>query len=471
MSLRSRLTLIYIGLLSGAIVLLSIVIYSTVDVVMINQVDDRLEIAADRIIETLQADSFGGLNYNPDTLRFPEDLYYQVWSGDGRLLRNSENSSEFTHALDPEAKDEDQAIYREVNIDRIAYRVLSVPLVVNGNEFGLLQAGIKMAEWQSTQRLLQIVFGTTTVFTMIVTGIIGWLVTGQTLEPLETMAQITNQVTSTDDLSRRIPVTAGRKDEIGELALTINQTLVRLERLFNAQRRFLADVSHELRTPLTVIKGNVGLMRIMNAYDEESLKSIESEVDRLTRLVGNLLMMAQAETGNLPLLHEPVEVDDLLFEVFEQIKVLSKGNHEIRIGNIEPAIVMGDRDRLKQVFLNLGSNAIKYTPAGGVILLSLYQRGNWVRIVLSDEGEGIPKEELGWLFDRFYRGDKSRTRSDNVGFGLGLPIAYWIVRNHGGRIEVETEVDKGTTISVWLPLSQAEIPTRPLRQGREKHQS
>jgi signal transduction histidine kinase len=247
-----------------------------------------------------------------------------------------------------------------------------------------------------------------------------------------------------------------------------------LERLFNAQRRFLADVSHELRTPLTVIKGNVGLMRIMRTFDEESLNSIESEVDRLTRLVGDLLLMAQAETGRLPLLMKPVEVDDLLFEVFEQMKVLSKGEQEIRIGNIEPAIVTGDRDRLKQVLLNLGSNAIKFSPEGGEILLSLFVREDWVQILVSDEGPGIQKSEIGQLFERFYRGDKSRNRTKkDVGFGLGLPIAYWIVRNHGGRIDVETEVGKGTTFSVWLPLSQAEIPTRPLRDKlkRKKSQS
>jgi signal transduction histidine kinase len=242
--------------------------------------------------------------------------------------------------------------------------------------------------------------------------------------------------------------------------------------LFNAQRRFLADVSHELRTPLTVIKGNVGLMRIMHVFDEESLDSIESEVDRLTRLVGDLLLMAQAETGQLPLMLLSVEVDDLLFEVFEQMKVLSKGAHEIRIGNIEPAIVTGDRDRLKQVLLNLGSNAIKFTPEGGQILLSLYVRKNWVQILVSDEGPGIPKSEINQLFERFYRGDKSRSRSEkDVGFGLGLPIAYWIVRNHGGRIDVETEVGTGTTFSVWLPLSQTEIPTRPLDSHRKNKKS
>jgi len=131
--------------------------------------------------------------------------------------------------------------------------------------------------------------------------------------------------------------------------------------------------------------------------------------------------------------------------------------------NISPATITGDRDRLKQVLLNLASNAINYSSENDRIILSMSVSEDWVKIILSDEGMGIPDEELSRLFERFYRGDKSRNRAaKDVGFGLGLPIAYWIVRNHGGRIDVETEVDRGTTFTVWLPRSQAEIPTRPL---------
>jgi len=211
-----------------------------------------------------------------------------------------------------------------------------------------------------------------------------------------------------------------------------------------------------------VIKGNVGLMRLMKSPDAESLDSIDSEVDRLTRLVGDLLLMAQAETGKLPLSMAPVALDDLLFEVFNQLKILSKGEHDIQIEKIEPVRIIADRDRIKQVLLNLGSNAIKFTPRGGKIHLSLEALGKWVRIQVSDEGAGISKDEMNHLFERFYKADKARGRVDKqTGFGLGLPIAYWIVRNHGGRIDVESEPGAGTTFHVWLPLSLTEIPTQP----------
>ncbi|MDY6874210.1 MAG: HAMP domain-containing sensor histidine kinase [Chloroflexota bacterium] len=464
MSLRLRLTLIYIGLLSGVVLLLSIVVYSMVSVILINQVDDILQSTADHVIETMRADSLGDIAIDPRSLNISNRVYYQVWSVNDQLLGFSDNAQNFTTAMDPEAIGMAEPVFREVRIQDTAYRVLTVPLEVDDEDSGWLQIGLVLTDLHFTQRLLQIVFGISAVFTIAVAGIVGWLVTAQALEPLVTMADVATQITSTDDLSQRIPIAPGRSDEIGKLVLNFNQTLVRLERLFNAQRRFLADVGHELRTPLTVIKGNVGLMRMMREFDDESLASIESEVDRLTRLVGDLLLMAQAETGRLPLMFEPVELDEIVFEVFEQMTVLSAGRHRIQIGHLEPALVTGDRDRLKQVLLNLGSNAIKFTPEGGEILLNLSVNNGWVQVAIQDHGPGIPKEELRHIFERFYRGDKSRNRSrDNSGFGLGLPIAYWIIRNHGGRIDAESKIDVGTVFTVWLPVSQAEIPTRPLR--------
>jgi signal transduction histidine kinase len=436
-----------------------------VSVVMVNQVDDSLEKNANLIMDAIHSDVLGDMSIAEGPLNIPDTIYYQIWSDEGYILDYSKNAAQFTSAIDAEAIAQDQTIYRNVMIQDTPFRVLTIPLMAADVRAGWLQLGIAMTDLRYTQRLLLVVFGISALFSIIVAGVFSWLVTGQALEPLETMARITNRITSTDDLSQRIPVSAARHDEIEKLVLTFNKTLVRLERLFNAQRRFMADVSHELRTPLTVIKGNVGLMRMMNVYDEESLKSIESEVDRLTRLVKDLLLMTQAETGKLPLMLEPVELDDLLFEVFEQMKVLSAGVHDIRIGDIEPAVVSADRDRLKQVLLNLGSNAVKFSPENGRIVLSLSVKQNWVLISVSDEGPGIPPEERSFLFERFYRGDKSRTRTaDESGFGLGLPIAYWIVRSHGGRIDVETKVGEGTVFSVWLPVSQTDIPTKPLQK-------
>jgi len=464
MTLRLRLTLLYASLLCIVVFLLGIVMYTMLYMIMLNQVDSLLNYSADQALDALWVTPDGAIGFEADEFDPYNQTEFQVWSNEGTLLISSEPESALNDVWDPEAIEENRPDFRNVGVDGVSYRLLSLPLEARAELYGWLQVGIPLTEMQETQDVLQLVISLVIIFAIFASGFIGWFVIGKGLEPLTNMANTAQTITSTDDLSSRVPVEPGRVDEIRQLGLTFNKTLARLERIFKIQRQFLADVSHELRTPLTVIKGNVGLMRLMHEFDQEALDSVESEVDRLTRLVGDLLLVTQAETGRLPLVMEPVEIDDLLFEVFEQMKVLSAGKHDIKIVNIEPIIVTGDRDRLKQVFLNLGFNAVKYTPPGKRIWLSINVSGDWAQVTFSDEGRGIPKAEVGRIFDRFYRGDKSRKRdSKDGGFGLGLPIAYWIVRSHGGRIDVETEVGEGTTFIVWLPTSQAEIPTRPLR--------
>jgi two-component system OmpR family sensor kinase len=301
--------------------------------------------------------------------------------------------------------------------------------------------------------LLEVLLIGTTI-AIIAAGLAAWISSRQALHPLDNVTTTALQITSADDLSRRIPYTGSSKDEVGQLVAAFNQTLSRLENLFSTQRRFLADVGHELRTPLTVIKGNVGLMRKIREFDEESLETIEDEVDRLTRMVGDLLLLAQAESGKIPMANDTVELDTLLLEVMNQMQVLAHDRIKITLGNIDQVLVCGDRDRLKQVIVNLIGNSINYTPKGGEVLVGLGKVSDMAQLTVTDNGPGIPAEDLPHIFERFYRGEKSRTRQkDGKGFGLGLSIAYWIVRNHGGRIEVNSVVGQGTTFCVWLPLT------------------
>jgi two-component system OmpR family sensor kinase len=170
-----------------------------------------------------------------------------------------------------------------------------------------------------------------------------------------------------------------------------------------------------------------------------------------------LLLLAQAESGKLPLDNRVIELDTLLLEVLNQMNVLAKDKVQLRLGEIDQVQVCGDQDRLKQVILNLVSNAINYTPSGGIVTLGLGKEGHQSRLTIQDTGQGIPKEDLPHVFERFYRGEKSRTRSkDGKGFGLGLSIAYWIIRNHGGSINVESNEGEGTIFNVFLPLADGD---------------
>jgi signal transduction histidine kinase len=233
--------------------------------------------------------------------------------------------------------------------------------------------------------------------------------------------------------------------------------LARLESLFHTQRRFLADVSHELRTPLTTIQGNVDLLCRGAAEDpqirRETLAIIEGEVARMSRLVADLLLLARADAG-IQLEVEPVELDTLLLEVYRQARLMSDGV-DVRLGHEDQAVVMGDADRLRQLFLNLVDNALKYTPAGGQVKLSLYNEQDQVRVVVSDTGIGIPEEDLQpgpsglpLIFERFHRSDPARSQG---GTGLGLSIAHWITQAHGGQVTVESQLGAGSRFTVLLP--------------------
>jgi signal transduction histidine kinase len=320
----------------------------------------------------------------------------------------------------------------------------------------MIQVGATLTLVQNVQESLVSAVIILSLVAIFLTGLGTWLITSRALKPLSTVTRVATQITRADDLSRRIPLRAGRNDEVGTLIRSFNATLERLETLFNSQRRFLADVSHELRTPLTVIKGNVGLMRRIGQADEESLSGIETEVDRLTRMVGDLLLLAQAEQGQLPLDMQMVELDTVLLEVFQQMRVLGGERVKVNLSEIDQIHVLGDRDRLKQVMVNLAANAVQYTPNGGTVTMGLGSINQQARIIISDTGRGIPPEDLEHIFERFYRGEKSRTRSKDSGFGLGLSIAYWIVRAHNGHIEVASQEGSGTTFTVWLPLNAPE---------------
>lgn len=280
------------------------------------------------------------------------------------------------------------------------------------------------------------------------------LLTPSSFKPLEDMAAVARQITNADDLSRRVPNTE-RTDEIGVLARSFNQLLERLERLFQTQQRLLADVSHELRTPLTAIRGNVDLMRRMGDADPESLEIIQEEIERMTRLVGDLLLLARADAGGLPLEKQKVELDNLLFEVYRQVRLL-ENDVEVKVTEVDQAYILGDVDRLKQLLLNLVSNAIKYTPAGGCVDITLSKKNGWAYLKIADTGMGIPTEDLPYIFDRFYRVDKARARGHSGqgkgGAGLGLAIAKWIAQAHGGNIDVMSKVGEGTTFTIILPI-------------------
>jgi heavy metal sensor kinase len=451
MSLRLRLTLLYSTFMGGILVVFGLTVYALVNIILLNQVDTLLAGVAREIVRATTVDSAGKLN----VVSFPQldmtsSAYVQVWSVDGRLITTSPSIGALDKPLNPNGLETGMTMYEDSYLDGAHLRVLNVPLRLRNRIIGTLQVGTSLAVVDATRTNL---LSTMTLIAVVAVALVmwgSWVVLGRALAPLQTIADTVDQINKADDLSRRIPMHTGVRDDVAELVISVNQTLERLESLFTSQQRFLADVSHELRTPLTVIKGNVDLMRKLKEADEDLLNSIDQEAGRLNRLVSGLLMLAQAESGKLPLNFSRVELDLLLTEVFTELRVLAGNKVRLHLNQIDEAIVNGDRDRLKQVLLNLVANAIQYTPQGGEVFLSLARIGEQARIIVRDTGPGIPAEDLPYIFERFYRAEKSRTRSKTSGFGLGLSITKWIVEQHGGQIKVESKEGEGTTFVIWV---------------------
>ncbi|MCX6065242.1 MAG: HAMP domain-containing sensor histidine kinase, partial [Chloroflexi bacterium] len=410
MTLRARLTLLNSTLLGGVLLLFGVLVYLLVSALLLDQVDRTLNQTVQDILSNSRVDSVGELNVvTLPSLELTASVYIQYWDRSRNLQMASPGIRDLTQPLDTTGINSSQPVFRDIVIRNIHLRVLTVPLLAGGRSAGVLQAATNLGLIDTIRNsLLSILVGLTILF-MVLAAVASWFSIRQALAPLATVTATAEQITRADDLSRRIPYSASPKDEIGVLIRAFNRTLERLENLFTSQQRFLADVSHELRTPLTVIKGNADLIRKLGP-DEESLDTIKDEADRLTRMVGDLLLLAQAESGKLPLTMAPVALDELLTDVFQQMRVLAGEKIHLKLTDIDQAVVTGDRDRLKQVLINLTSNAIHYTPVGGEVYLSLSKTGEVARVVVRDTGPGIPSADLPHIFDRFYRGEKSRTR-------------------------------------------------------------
>lgn len=452
MSLTQRLTLLYSLLLGGILLIFGAGVFLLVNTVLLSQVDDRLAAAAEEFIAVASATSLKEVWFTATPANVENDIQVQVWGLNDELQDGFGPMGRSGRALDPSNTRTNRPRFREVTHDDRLLRVLSVPLAYGGDQVAVMQVAAPLDSLETARDYLLYVLFVIWVYGVLIVGFALWLTLGRALNPLKSIVETAEQINRADDLSRRIPLQGFEEGEIGSLIQTFNQTLERLEALFTSQQRFLADVSHELRTPLTVIKGNVDLMRRMKQLDPESLASIDQEAGRLTRLVGGVLMLAQAESGNLPLNFQPVGLDLLVTEVFQEMHVIAGGKVRVHLNEIDQLQVNGDRDRLKQVLINLVANAIQYTPQDGDVFLSLSKAGDQARIICRDTGPGIPSEDLPHIFERFYRAEKSRTRGKATGFGLGLSITKWIVEHHNGHIEVDSKEGQGTTFAIWLPL-------------------
>jgi two-component system OmpR family sensor kinase len=468
LSIRTRLTLWYIGLLAAILIAFALLLYSFLAYNLRAEVDQTLQTRAQQVAASLQAENdplsvmlLGLVTLPPIDVFSSPGVYVQVLRTDGSIARRSANLEDQYLPIDQEVFERnlhgDSGLYT-LQINQARLRIFSAPLTVAGRVIGAVQVGQSLYEVDSTLRTVRLLLTGGIAATLLLAALVGAFLARTALRPIDRITQTALRISRAEDLSQRLERT-GPQDEVGRLAATFNEMLGRLEGLFTTQQRLVADVSHELRTPLTIIRGNIDLLWRGAAKDpqarQEALEAIEGEVTRMSRMVTDLLLLAQADVG-VQLEKKPVELDTLLLEVYRQGQLIADGV-EVKLGHEDQAVVMGDADRLKQLLLNLVDNAIKYTPVGGEVRLSLYHEQGWVQVAVSDTGVGISPEDLPYIFERFYSTDKARRRG---GTGLGLSIARWIAEAHGGHLTVESELGKGSTFTVWLRPATA-IPKSP----------
>lgn len=454
MTLRTRLTLWYTAVLAAVLLLFGSIIFFMLTLSLTNQIETTLNQTADEVLETLAGGMPEDVAITLRAIDLTSQVSVQIINSAGDIVWQSNNAPSAGEPFDPATLSANSNIFTTRGIEDQSFRVLTVPVISRPAEdvLGYLQLASSLSEVELVRQTLLYGLSAGGVLALLAAGVIGYIAAGAALSPLDEVTATALQITRADDLSRRIPLMGPPTGEVGSLIQAFNESLERLEGLFQTQRRFMADVSHELRTPLTTIRGNIDLIKQIGAADEESLEAISSEVDRMTRMVRDLLLLAQAETGKLPLAEEIVELDTLMLEVYQQAKVLANQRIRLEIDREDQANIIGDRDRIKQVLLNLVANAIEHTPDGGKVTLDLACEGQQARLSVIDTGPGIPADELPLIFERFYRRDPSRRRKASGGAGLGLSIAYWIAKIHGGDLRAQSTVGEGSRFELVLPL-------------------
>ena len=461
LSLRARLLLAVVVLAAIGLVAANVATYSTLSSYLLDRTDSTL----DQTAETLRRPGpSGGIR------SAPPGTFVQVRSLDGDTVVATFSGATLPGASVPAPKLPGTVKPPTLNRSREAVRYFTVGGAHGGPEYrvrasiaqddeAMLLVASSLRDVNSTlHRLLAIELVVTALVLAAIAGLGLWLVR-LGLRPLDAIGETASAIAA-GDLSRRVE-RAEERTEVGRLGLALNSMLARIESSFRAQeaserklRRFVADASHELRTPLSAVRAYSEL------YDrgaaerpddlERSMQGISRESERMSVLVEDLLLLARLDDGR-PLEREPVELDEVVGEAVETAQAVDP-ERVIEL-HAEPATVLGDRVRLRQIVDNLLANVRAHTPAGTPASVSVRRKNGSAEIAVTDAGPGLDEEHLEHLFERFYRADASRSRASG-GVGLGLAIVAAVAEAHGGTASASSRPGEGTTVAIALPLAR-----------------
>jgi heavy metal sensor kinase len=481
-SIRVRVALAFTLLFTLTLGLLASGLYAELRVTLSGEVDKELRDRADQIT---RASLLHG-DQNLDAARLSADIFVltpgaaqelaapgifaRVLDANADTLAVSSGVAAGVPVSDAAVADAfaGQPTYVSVTVDGTPVRSYYSPLYVGNEVRAVVQVGESLQPLEHTlarTRRLLLLGGLAALAGGLAAG---WWITRQSLRPIATLTNAVAGIAATGNFSQRVPQPT-TNDEVSRLARTFNQLLARLTELFDRQRALVADTSHELRNPLAVMRGNLELLAhdLPPAERQEAARDAIEEVDRMTRLVADLLFLADADTEK-SIARNRVALDDLVADAADDARILATREDGARVFTLaqnDPVTVEGDAERLRQLIRNLVENAIRYTPAGGTVTLALRRHGSVAELTVMDTGIGIPEEHLEHIFARFYRVDRGRSRALG-GTGLGLSIVRQVAEAHGGTVRVRSTVGLGSTFTVVLPVAPDADPARDAALAR-----
>jgi heavy metal sensor kinase len=456
-TIRFRLTLWYSTIVAVTFAVIAFATYqfvartlgSSVDQAVINEakwVTARLERQAERS----EPDSVLKEEFREHSAFFPFKEYVEIWDSTGDIFYQSVNLVGDTlvhHVADP-------SDHRWLLLSITTFRDQNVRLVMSKTASATILVGMPTEFVAAAQDRLLTTLAWMGPAVLVIAVLGGTFLAKKSLSKVNKVTEAAKRITA-DRLSERIPDTPV-DDEIGNLIATFNAMISRLDASFEQMKQFSGDASHELRTPLTVIRTQLETALNSGDAQAETKQIIAHCLDEAIRMSGtieNLLLLARSDSGQVSLRHDRVDLKALIEETYEESIILaSEKAITVTLQKADMVTVSGDEHRLRQMLLNLIDNAIKYSRQKGAINLRLVKDQAGARIVVSDNGIGIPSDEIPRIFDRFYRVDRARSR-EMGGAGLGLSITRWIVEAHGGTIAVQSDLRKGSEFTVVLPLA------------------
>jgi heavy metal sensor kinase len=463
-TIRAKLVAWYTMVLAALLVAFSVMLYFFLSRALYDSVDKKIEtiaeITADSTTRNIE-ESEGWNDFLEEFFGFkPTAKYIQILDKSGNIDYDADGSLPKKLPITAETirrATNGEIVYETLEgLDEYPIRVVSYPVLKNGNLVNLVQVGTSLEYVEETlNRLLFIIL--LTVPTMILfSSVGGYLLAKAALRPVAEITTAARKI-GAENLSQRIKI-RNQKDELGMLAETFNEMIERLGKSFSQVKQFSADASHELRTPLTILKGETE-WALRSARGEKeyraTLTSNLEEIDHMSKIIEDLLILSRADIGEEYVVLEPIKIAPILQEVYDTGKILADMKSKklsLALGDLDGVTIMGDKHRLRQLFLNLIDNGIKYTRKNGSVDLSAQMTAKNLKITVSDDGIGISGRDQKRIFDRFYRVDKNRSRKEG-GTGLGLSICKVIAEAHHGKISVKSRPGKGSTFIIDLPTA------------------